>query len=594
MARPDRAEEELRKVTEGFRDQQDPVNWARVSLIDALNFQGKHEAALQQAGEVRKAFQARSASPLQLAWACVKAGGIKKALGRREEALVDFEEVLKLPGDDAGPWVEAAIGKCEVLLGTSRLVEAIEPLRRAVDLARSGYPHQAAWARVRLAESLYQTSSYSQAAGVAEDLIASAGSPGVTPDQVVWGMVWKAKALLNLERFQETAATLEGARAERGVSPRLGFDVLMLSGHAFGKWSEVVPEEPETGDKLRKAALDFYQDALAKAAETHLGRESQALARLAAGSEMDRLGQRDRAISSLRAGISGTTGLEGPEALLAKRIGDLLDREESIQWQKYLLDPSSEEDPTARFLGQDKPGSRPPAGSSDPAFEFAQRNDLGKAYLAVGDHRAAEKAFLQLEADFAGPGEKGKACLGLVECYRAWSQQAPSGEAYSDLVKKTRDAARRGAGYWVRQVQEGTPSDAHGAIESGVRIYVAAGMIDEAQELAERFVAELDPVGDASKHAFARFQRMRLLGDLGTPSREVAILAEDIWLEFGGSTDLDLREISVIALLWGTSYYAAGGDAASGLRLIDELQNSWAAERHSTYISDYRARWAAR
>jgi tetratricopeptide (TPR) repeat protein len=140
MALPEKAEAELSLVLSRFPGQLEEVNWARVALMDALCFQGKHEAALQVFADVRAGYSEGKANALQLAWSIAKAGGILKDLGRRDDALLLLGTVDDLQLEDRGPEIAARLTRCEVLMSLSRYDEALEPLENLVTAAAGVHP----------------------------------------------------------------------------------------------------------------------------------------------------------------------------------------------------------------------------------------------------------------------------------------------------------------------------------------------------------------------------------------------------------------------------------------------------------------------
>ena len=586
MAMPEKAEEALLTVEREFPRETETVHWARVALLDALAFQGKGAEALEVFRRIEEAFAQGSASPLQYAWAAEKAAGIHARAGETEAAEALYEKVEALPIDDPGPKMAARVGRSEILISQNRFWMAIAPLRALLEGASGPYAHCRNWARVRLAECLYQTSLYAEALSVASEAL-DPRDPSPSPEQEAHLRLWKARSLVIAYKFPEACEALDPARNLK-VPPQLRYDVLSYLGELWRRRGDFEHALDPTAPEWRKSserAVPYLVEAIELAGKCGLGNASHA--RLELASALKTLGRGEEAAAWLRLGIADPSRLSPRDLSLARRIGDCLSEEKAEAWYLYLLEPLRREDPT-EDLAEAQFGSRPPRASGGAQAErWRVLLWLGDHYRGRGEVEEAIRCYGEAEASAPGTLERGEAALGLVECYAAQGEKAEADSEKKLSFEKAREAAHRVVESWVASALEDPPANAHAAMEGAIEAYERAGLPGEATGLAELLAGQLLQDAPASKRAFAELQLLHVYGRRGLPPDTLARMAEELWERYKGSEEPDVREICASALVWGVHYYLAAGARADALRALDELEAAFPG-KYAWHVQGYR------
>ena len=253
------ARPELNLVLDAFGDVGEAVFWARVHLIDVLfasNELTQAEAwATQLADDV-------TLSPQQRAWGQVK------------QAEVDLE-------------------RCAKEIAAERLSDLVQA---AGD--QTSEPHN--WARVRLAQIATQAGIADEAIAIADAIVADHGNDKATDQQVVWGLIWKGRALAQKGQYEATVASLSMAGAvSQGKYPDLTYETEMQLGETYRQ------------DNKHVAAWQHYERAFSVGASVSLSEHQLDHACLQVGSELRHLGMRERGIAWLRMAIKDPAGFTG-------------------------------------------------------------------------------------------------------------------------------------------------------------------------------------------------------------------------------------------------------------------------------------------
>jgi len=572
MALPVRAEAELKKVTADFPEQADAIAWSRVALIDAYAFQGKPEAALAVFEQIQQAHAAGQATDKQFAWASVKAGDILARQGRTADAWAVLDPVTKLGLADVGPKVAVGVKLCEMLIAQGRLYDAAERLADLIETAKDKYPGQCNWARVRLAEVWEQTGRHGKAIQVAEEVVADHAAGRASDEQVARALLWKARALMSQGQFEPAIEALQIARAVGTQSAPVAYEVLFTLGEAYRRWGD--QDKAHSGPR-HVEALGYYQAALAKAQQAKLGEELQDRARLQVGSEMRHLGMRERGIAWLRMGIEDPAILDGTDRLLAERLASFLTASEREAWAKYLLSPKDKPDPTAGFVQAEFKTGVPQPSQATVQDAWQRYHWLGRLYEQQERYPEAIEAYQRADATAQTAQEHARALCRLARCQRHGGARA---EALA--------TADRAADFWLIAIREGTPQDAHEAIDKALQLYWRLGEFDKPFALAQRFVAMIDAEKEPSKAVFAEYM---LVGAYISKRRfaEAGQHGEAVCAKFSKYGDADIRWIcakTLQAAFFGY-YYAGDMDAAS--RVVDQLE-SLQGERFAKHITGFR------
>ncbi len=576
MAKPSEAEEEFSKVSQDFPEETEAVLWAAVGLIAARHFQGKLDEALAAYREVERAFAEGRATPLQKAWASFQAGCVAISKGEPERALRLLGEVRHLPLQDRGPLAQADLKRAEVHIGRSEFLAAVPILREVLEEAAS--PEVRAWAGIRLAEALYQSGAYSASLEAAERVVAAGTSSEAKGELAARALAWKAKASLALGRFAEAGAALEAAAALEALEPKTAFETLLEAARVHGAWSDEEFARSSEGRKWRtlgEKAFERAFQALRLAEERGFGEAERDRARLEAATALERLGERERALAWLRAGIQDPARLAQTDREIAERIGRMLEPQAAREWYDYLLSPAARPDPTARYVLAEfaKAPSAPSASSVAERLPWL----YAKAERERGARNFEEALRLYSEADSAArtAWEKALACDGLVQTYQALAIAAAEEAEQRGLLEAAKAAAERGVEHCLEVVLEGTASEAHRATEFAAGLYQSLGLREEAIRVLERIAEEVPLEADPSKHAFARFLLLRTYPTIWKPLPWLVDYGLKLWREIERSPQADVLEIAAATLSYTASYACHAGDKKTAEELRALLRARW-------------------
>lgn len=593
MAKPKKAEAALRKVVSDFPAQTEPVNWSRVALIDALTFQGKRDDALAAFDELKTAYDAGGALPLQYAWGAVKAAGLHSAAGNTAEALDLLEQVESLPITDTGPKVSAALSRSEMLIKAKDFIAAIEPLQALVETTQESQPTEANWAKLRLAEALYQSNRYQESIDVANSLLTQEDDTGIRPDQIVHAYLWKVRNHLVLANFPEATHAATLARSVKNVPANLNCEALFSLGLAYSQWAGTPQPDMSQAQRndLQSQALNAYMAALEFAQEAKLAESTQDTARSKVSAILHASGEKDLSISILRMGVEDPANLDGSDRALVQQIATLLAPNDAKDWYEYIIDPIGRSDPTSPIVTSALSSTPPPpqiGTTTGSRFDCY----LALAKLASPDPASYEQALTRFQhaAEVATSSvQLGTALRGLAELHSATARSSTLPEAASTQKELARRAATEAIAAWMQVVTDGTPAQAHGAIDNIVDCY-AIGDLTGLPEALVALEQNIDPVTAPSKHLFAQYALLRVDGKRGLSKLVLAERAEKAYRNYKDYSRSDIRELASIMLLWAVHYQLSAGNAVRVSALLDELVLA-SGERFRDHIATYRGYW---
>ena len=264
------------KLEEGHR-------WVALARADARHLGDQRIAALaarregqlfHRAGEFAKALEAAdrelallratNAGPLSLASAEGMRANLLVRLGRVDDALVVFEEVLQGRRDalwPGHPGIATVLNNRAIALQESgRPQDAVVDLRQALQIREAAYGHDHPWVTdtlVNLGNALREADQVDEALEVmAEALRLRKGQVG--PDHPRWAITHNdyAVTLLAADRYEDAKVAYEAAR--RGFEQALGEDSHMIA-YALAGLAEVAFHQGDFAEALRldQRALDL-------------------------------------------------------------------------------------------------------------------------------------------------------------------------------------------------------------------------------------------------------------------------------------------------------------------------------------------------
>ncbi|MGQ9591136.1 MAG: hypothetical protein ACUVYA_12680 [Planctomycetota bacterium] len=579
MARPAEAEEEFSKVGKDFPEETETVLWAAVGLVSARHFQGKFDEALRAYEEVDRAWAEGRATAIQKAWATFQAGCVAISKRDPDRALRLFAQVRTLPLSDRGPVVQADLKRAEVHIGRAEYALAV-PILRAV-LEEPASPEVRTWARIRLAEALHQSYQYSASGEEAEKVLAEKDSGAVTDEQLAWGAIWKAKStspFWGVTEDRTPANVLEEALALPDVPPALRFEVLM----ELGRFLEVAGE-------LEKAR-DAYGRALEAALEKKLPERREDYARLRLAGGLAELERKDEALAVLRMGLRDPNPPESSDREIARRIHDLLEGDERLEWREYLAVPDFRPDPTARAVSAVYAVQAPPVEAAGEKLRYESLLWGVEGGFSGEDASTLEAAYQALEGA-PGDEERARVLAKITELEVRRAKEARSSEEKKEAETCMRKAAKDLAAVCARLVRDGAAGTAHWASVQAIEGCKKANVPLEAIRFAREAVAALDPERELAKYAFLK---LHLLGLIDTYTQktdyaELAAEARAVWEACRGKADATIENLGDSALMFTVYYLEHAGDKTAARDLLEEFE-ARCAEKYAEHIRLFHER----
>lgn len=561
MAMPAKAEAELRKVPSDFPQEIELVGASRVHLIDALNFQGRIEAAMAAADDLARDKQMLDK---HRAWAGVKMADLLLAEGRFAEAETElgFLDALGWSPGTAGPKAKAGVSRGEMLLQQSLPNQAAQILREVIEHAEQLAPHTCNWARVRLAEALTQNWEFNEAIAVCEDIAASHAAGAANNQQLAWGYLWKGRALAS-RNYADHA--IEAFQLANAVAHPNHVRISYEAHFALGELHRVADRHVE--------ALEHYRAAFQLAQAADLTPDAQDWARLQVASEMRHLGMGDKAIAWLRMGIEDPANLARTDRILARRLASFLNSADREAWFLYLGDPVTASDPTASLVQAEFATDSPPASDGGVDLEFDRTYWLAQFYKSQYRYDSAANLYAQALVLAEEPRQRGLAQLGIATCNMALAVLAErrgetdTAHAYSTIAVQ---AGNAGVTSWTQIIVATSDAEAHEAIENAYLCFRSTGLMKQAHRFLADLIRTLDPVAETSKRAFAEYQMMQWHARNGN-AVTAAQVGEAIYDRYGGSADPAVRHICAASLLHATEYCIATGQLERARLVLNKL-----------------------
>lgn len=631
MAIPDVAEEELKKVVAAFPEQVETVNWARLSLVDALNYQGKP-------GEAAEAAEALllepTAAPKQLAWCRVKLGQLLQRLDRTEEALDILGQLDSqfFPDGDVGPRVHGGLARAEILLAQRRFQAATPVLEQIIAEAEGQHVHLRNWARLRLIEVHFDTASWAHIEPLADDLLADHAAGQASEQQRLWAMVWKARTLERVGRLAEAEQIAHQAVAAATAAEQhdLVYEALAVPGRIYlesERWAEARQtwEEAITVAHERNATqLNWARVHLLQALITtgSLDRAEQVFSELladhAAGAAED--GHLAWALVFRADGLIRAEHYEearGPLEM-ATALGYLIGQNTDdlcLQAAEQLLKQGARE----RALAWLRMGIEDPSRLQPSDEELVDR--IGRllddeealewyAYLAdpvgradpLSGHVMAE--FGAVSPEPTSPDVKNTFVrdLWLGRCYVRGRHFAAARQVFEDALAQAEsprqkaealagmasvfrrqrgnpsalETAHQAAGHWLQALPAAAhDGEAHYVINMAAATYAMNGFPEQASEILEEIMSSVSATTEPSRACFVRFRLMQeyICQGRDAEAKEIAESTLGLFLDnpFPQGHDLLVSHTLIhLAFIEGRM-----GDLASAFARLDELEARW-------------------